>query len=766
MSGTKYTPFPKRILSEKKKKGAYTLAWGEAILASYEGSTNAYINSNLRDKFKLFKQYATGNQPESLYKDHFSLERENKSGSRKGVTKLNFNIVPYGPRFLDVTISLLSEVSNRTNVVFLDDSSSDEKKKLKNTLKAKGELQEFIKDVNDSRGVETTESSEFIPGSKKELDAYETEGGIKLDLEDALEKGIQYVLDYDVKWGKRISGDLKADLFTLGVGGVRDYIDPVTNTIKIRKEDMDNFVIDGSREYDFSDAQFAGTIRELTVLDVYNGYKKTMGKTLTEAEIIAIAEGSTISTTDQNIDLDDSWYDAPMKQSLQRYMPTRVKVLDFIYKSVDIIEGPTKKGKKVTIKSSIVKKSELKKGTIKWDGTRYYKLVDKVSTKIEAEVWRRGKLIIGTEITYDFGLVENQVRDEALRPISPVHISRTRTNSIISKIIPNLDALQIDMMHIQNRKANMRGYGLAISIEALTNIKIGTKDYDAKEILKLQKLEGTLLYKQQASGLGASGKYSGSPIQEIQGGMGPAYDQLMNDITFNVQQIQMTTGLNEVALAQNPNPEVTATQAGIALKGSNNAISNIYDAYKNIKEEVAYSIGLRLQYLANKFPNHPVYTKVIGKKLWKILGDSDKKVLARNEVKIIDGPSEAQINEINKNISIALQQQTIDLHDSFLLTAMVDEGKPLRLISGILKSKIEKVKSEAQEAAQANQQAQQEFSKEMEEFKKEFEAFKMDMEYKKDSKLLHEKAEEERKTNEANDIVEKREFGGPIRNNS
>jgi len=760
---TEFIPFPKRVLPEEQKTEKYTLAWGSAIWGAYTGSANPYLNSELNAKYLLFQKYAAGDQPEDIYKDEHALEKDNISGQRKGTNNLNYKIFAYAPRFKDTTIAMLSETTNRTNVVFLDDLSSEEKLNEKYKMQANGMLNDFVKEVDAARGMETPQD-EYLPKTKKEIDIFELNGGIKLPLELALEQGIDYVMNYDVKWGTKISGDIKEDLFTIPISGVVDYLDPKTNTIKIRKINPNNTVIDGSLEYDFADAQYFGEVRSLTVLDVYKDYKATMGKELSEDEIRTIAEKGHSDVNRDNVAYDSEWVDVPKNKNIEEFMPYRVQVLDFIYLSVDIIKSPHKKVKKIEISKNKVRDAELKSGKIVKEGDKYYKSVGK-QKKIEVEVWRRGKMIIDSGIVYDFGLVYDQIRDENMKPIKPFHVRRLRSKSIIDKITPNLDALQFDMLKLQELKANAAGNGLLIDMDALSNIKIGAEKFDAKKLIKLRKLTGNMLFKRSKAG-NPMDKFQGAPITELKGGIGPLFNETLADINFHIGQIQMTTGLNEVAMAQDPNPEVTLGQSQIAMSGASNAIENIRDAYTNIKESVSYSVAVRLQNIAKKDKNHPVYKSVMGKSLWKALGDSKYKSIAKSEIKIIDNPNREQVANLYQQIMMALQQQTIQLQDSFYLTAMLDEGKPLKLISLILESKMERNREKAAAAANANAQQNQQAQEQMQNLKLQFEEMKVKMELMADEELQKQKYDLIQRNQKSDDLMEKEVFGEPHINNT
>lgn len=718
---TEYKQFPDRILPASEKGDDYTKSWGEAIYAYYKGAGNRFISNDTAENFKLLRKYGEGRQPEETYKDAFALERNNKSDERKGLNNLNFKIESPAPRILDAVTEILTEKKTRLNVVFLDELSSEEKRNEKYRIQAMAETEPFVNEIDKARGVETPKE-DFLPNTKEELDMFEINGGIKLPFEIALEQGLDFVFNYDIKWDNMIADNIYQNLEKIGVAGTMDYFDAKTNTIRVRTVDPVNIIIDGSKEYDYSTSQFFGELKDVTIFDVCKTYKRTTGKEISEDEVRLMAANGTEVISSENYNT--NWYTSPTEGNLDKFMPYRVKELDFFYLSVDIVDLlERKKTVKHEINPDRVKQHEIDSGKIVLDNGKYYKKVSKKKKKIELEVWRRGKMIIDSGVVYDYGLAYDQIRDENMKPIKPFHLIRLRSKSIIAKITTHLDALQMNSLRMQNLKAKIKSANIAIDIDSLSNIKMGGQDYSEKQVLRLWDLGAPLLYKSTKGG-NPYDSLKGLPIQELRGGMGEAYSQLRSDSEHHYQQIQITTGLNEVALASNPNPEVTLGQSEIAMNGAKNAIMNIHKAVKIIKESTAYSVAVRLQGLAKKEKNHSLYKDVMGKTLWKALGSAKEKSIAKNEIRVIDDPSKEEINTILESINLSIQAGTLEAQDMLYAKSMIIEGKPLKLIVLILENRSKQRKDDAEKNALANSQQNQQAQESMQAQKLEAEAAK------------------------------------------
>jgi len=712
-----FAPFPNRILAANKKGKDYTLLVAKAIKYAYDSNISS-ICSRDSSNFADDKLYAEARQSEERYKDHFSLERDNKTGKRKGLGNLDYRIVPIAPNFMNVCVALLSDKTNRTNVVFLNDLFDDKRNDIKLGMQSDIENAGFYDTINNARGVKTPRDKN-LPENVRDLDVLEQVGGIKLPQETALEMGIDYVFNYVMQWEKKTSAPIKRDLLSSGFSLVVDTVNPVTGMIEVRKPNIENVIMDGSATNDFKDMQYFGEVRKMTVLEVYNQVKATTKIKITENDLKELALSSNESyrkTYSENV------FDVPTDSNLHGLLPTRIDVLDFVYKSVDIIDAPTKKGKKVRITGK-VKKSEIKSGKIKQDEDGYYKVINKKSNKLEVTTWRRGKWVIDSKIVFDYGLVYEQVRNNDFEPLSNVHAFRISGKAFIPTIKSNIDAIQFDLLKIQSLKNEATGYGLAINYDGLANLKLGGDDYDVKKLISMYKLKNVLLYKPKKSS-NPNDKTAGTPIQEIQGGIGNFYNELLSDIQFNFHQMQINTGMNDVVTAQNPNPETTFGQAQQAVSASNNSIAYLYNAYKTIKESVAYSIAIRLQNLAKKGEGKQ-YSEVLGEDLWKVLKKGDS--IRRDGIKIMDNPSKDEIQMLFANMQ-RLAPNTLTVYDRFLIESMTKEGKPLRAISAIMEGKIKKREEEASKnnemMMQKNAEQQQTIQQQGLQAEKEKEVFK------------------------------------------
>lgn len=711
LENLKLTPFPKRTLpAEMKETKEYNIKIGNAILSYFKEGYNPALNLSRVAEMEELEKWATGNHDMKQFKKQFSLTSD--KGRFRGLSDLSFEPVMYAPKVVNSITEILNQRGTELNISFTDQTSVEEKRNKKAKIWIESQESDFINKINESAGLQA-EQSQFNPSSKEELDLYEKEGGIKLDFEVAYEEALKYVFNFDNQWHKYISPRIKEQLITWSVSGIYTFIDPITRKISFRLINPKNIVIDHSSFYDYRDSKIFGEIITMSLMDVITAVRNTTGERLDEEKIRQFVKTESTNFSNSvtgNYDIGD-WYDSP-KFTTQTLNCNNVQVLDFVYLSEDIIESPVKNKTRVDIAPHLVTKRELRNGRVMQDSTGYYRMVDESESKpLYIRVWRRGKIVIGSEdIVFDYGLCYDQTKDIDGDPIRPFFVRRLPTESLIKSIIPNIRQIQTAFLKVQSELLRGHGKTLTIDMNALQAVTLGNHKYEPRDLIKVFRLDNVAIWRSNTSGLPGQPN-GGLPINELEGGIGVFLSELMAIIDFNIRMIQENTGLNSVALAGNPNPEVTFGQSQIALGGANNAIASIYNAYKDIKEWAAYSTVMFLQKISKEEPDS-IYKDMLGKQVWGLIkGVKDMRNVG---FKIDEMPTADEMAYTNDAINVALAggkngNAGITIYEAIELRKMMKEGKSLSLIALMLKNKIEAREKQAQEYASASlaQQGQQ-----------------------------------------------------------
>jgi hypothetical protein len=193
--------------------------------------------------------------------------------------------------------------------------------------------------------------------------------------------------------------------------------------------------------------------------------------------------------------------------------------------------------------------------------------------------------------------------------------------------------------------------------------------------------------------------------------MGSLFNELLMLIDFNLRMIQDNTGLSDIALAQRPNAEMGLGLNQMSLAASENIISNISYAYKNIKEKAAYVTALHLLQMAKHNPKHKYYTNSIGSSNWKELSTTAVFDIKSIGVKLSYMPTQDEIGYMIQLIERGMQtgrngEPSITGDEAFTLFSMIKEGKPLSYINYVLRKYREQREQKSQERNMQNIQAQ------------------------------------------------------------
>lgn len=715
MSDKKRNVFPNRTLPREYKDDIYTLAFAKAMFDYYNDGVNKYVNKSTASEFKELENYASGNQSDEYYRTLYSMDTDKKTGKRRGLKPLKWDIIPFAPMVINVVTEILNKRGAELNVSFLDQVSSFDKKLKKAEIWFDNNDGKFFNQQLQQLGLDPKEP-EVRVDSKQQLDLYEAEGGIKLNYEIAYEEFLNYVFNYDIKWKDYMSPKLKENLQVWGCAGAMMFVDPVTGKINTRDLDMKNVILMNSRYYDYHDSEFIGEITPVSILNIVKGIKNTTGKIISEEKLESLvsAASGVISAYDINPNMDKiystDWYSSP-KYGSAALSDMHLPVLDFMYLSEDIVKSPTKPKVRVEIPKDKVRKNEVSSGKLIQEGDKYYKEVEpEQADDLYIRVWRKGKWVINTDLVYDYGLVYDQTEDKDGDPVRPFFVYRVPGNSLMKIIKPNLDQLQLAHMELQAELLKGHGKTLSIDVDSLVDIVMGGEEFSPKDLLKIYKLDNLMLHRKTKAGLPNQQSGNQDPIVEHEGGIGIYLQELMSIIAYHIKMIQTNTGLNDIALAGNPNPETTLGQSEIALGGANNSIANIYNAYRVIKEGCAFSTLMLGQQKA-KNDELGIYKDMLGKPTWDSIIEATKRDLRNVAITVRELPNQDEIQRIDQMIQIALTggkngNAAITPDEAMQLYKMIKEGTSLSLVTLILQSKRQAREQQQQQYAQQTMEQQ------------------------------------------------------------
>ena len=249
--------------------------------------------------------------------------------------------------------------------------------------------------------------------------------------------------------------------------------------------------------------------------------------------------------------------------------------------------------------------------------------------------------------------------------------------------------------------------GIAIEFTSLQNMTLGAGKLQPLELLKIRQQTGNLIYK-ATTHKGIPNTPSGwKPIQELQGGIGSQLMEFIKVFEFNINAIRELTGINQIADASTPNPEISVGGSEIALAATNNALRPIYSGYLSLKEQTAKNISLRLQLLIKHDKEaYTGYMPVIGTVGVQVISVGADTVDADYFIKYEAKPTEKRKENIKQAAITAMSPDRdgiigIELPDFLMIERLLESGS-LKYAEAFLNYKSKKNKERQQKLQREN----------------------------------------------------------------
>jgi hypothetical protein len=758
--------FPSDWIDPKEKaKPKYAIDY---IKAAYEQYTKGQcsVSPSRRNDFIENRMYAEGNQSTEKYKNFVKAGTDDK-GKSYSYMNVDWSIVSTIPRVRDTVLGYFEKLDHDVLATAIDKNSDDERNKAKYTLWAQKLLQPLFQEaqLKMQMGME----DEPLFETMQELEMF-MQMSFKLQTEIAIKQGLDFAF-YTNDW-REIAKRVREDLFDLGIAATREYTTK-DGKLKIRYVDPVNMILRKTRDNRCLESNYIGEVIEMTLGDLVS----QAGDQFTKEDYIKIArayDGKDGNPPMAHNDFVDTGSDFFREGGMFSSRDFKIKVVDLCWFTVDEMVWEEKEnaaGEKLTYKKPYdynVSKTEYitkeKNGR-----TIYYKSKGGKLEEVSKEVYQQGKSrkdravkksackmvyggkwIVNTDFVFDYGKTFDMPRKKsALSETNlPYHVYRLADKSILERMIPFADGMQTSWMKIQNAKARARPKGIQIEIDALENMSIGGKEFTPLQALAVYDATGNLIYK----GTGVQGDPTRhSPVQELNGGMGNEYRELIGDLNFNIEMLYQVSGISEIFSAASPNPNVPVGSQKIAVSSTMNALQPMLSAYQSIYERTAQSVALRLQILAKFGVEIKGYTRALGESVWKTIELGSDITLPEYGIKIEMRPTSEQREKFEMAALQAMNtrdesgQGQITYADYLFVMRMLDGGN-VKFAEAVLAQRISKRAAEKQQKAmemiQANSQAQQESAMAAEQARQQ--TLQMAHELKMQELMV--KGEEERKT--------------------
>ena len=570
--------FPSTLVpSEEKEKKEYGLKYAKSMYAEWTGK-NDTLSNRRRSRFQKSKRYRNGNQDSNQYLDRLGINGD------KSWININKAILPIIPKFVDVIVDGMMGVDYEVKVEALDDSAVSDRNKFRKKLIDKISKRDFIKDFANKKGL----SNEEVP-NPPEVDGHILETieeaelymsmTFKQAIEIATEMGIKYV--FELNQYEEIKRQLIEDLIVCDIAATRTNLDPY-NGVVIRRVDPENLVYSYTTMPDFRNIQHVGEIVVKTIAQLKREYPDS-GFSESDWEELSKSAGKNNNP--------DKWsqtefYNSSVNSYRYVYDSFQVTCLDFEFMSTDKVTYEKKATKYGTFQT-YKRKSDYNPPK----NSKHKR--EKISQKIK-NVYG-GLWVLGTnKFMFGYGKKENMNRPNnnladarlSFRIYSP-NIYRQNNKSMVERMIPIADAMQLNHLKVQQLVAKARPSGLLIDIDGLTDINLdgGEEAWSPLELIKVYDQTGDMFYQRK----GEEGESSGQPpFRELVNGVSiQGIQSLITTYNFYLSQLRDVSGVNEARDASQPSSEALVGVQKLALAASNNATKFIQNGWVNITKGTA-----------------------------------------------------------------------------------------------------------------------------------------------------------------------------------
>ena len=634
--------------NEEKAAKEYGLEYFRTMYYEWHNNGDIYFR-DLKMRYNRNRSYAEGNQDVGKYKDLLDVAGDS--------SYLNIDWTPVSvvPKFVDVIVNGMVNQEYDIKAKTIDPVAANERLEKKKELYANMLTKDFLNELEDETGLPLSPKG-FVAENSEEIDMFMALN-YKQNVEIALEKAIEYTLDindYD-----EVKRYMIRDLVVLGLCAAKTEISK-TEGVKIRHVDPANLITSFSAKPDYKNIRHAGEVYSMTIADL----KQQAGDEFSEEDYIKIAKEYAGKNNN------------PLNYGTQAYYEDGNEIYDYDKFSVNILDAEF-----ITSHSLNYEKKENKHGGYSVNKKpSNYKKPKKSKTKREdigstVKVIYKGKYIVGTDYIFNYGMMQDMPRPKS--NLSETRLSyiiyqpnlyKMKSRSLVDRMIPFADQIQLAHLKIQHVLAKARPKGAAFEIGSLENVSKGDGGtFTPMELQEIYDQTGNIYYRR----IDDEGQMTGAmPIQELENGIGRDFGTLIGVYNHNIQMIRDVTGVNEARDASKPSSEALVGVQKLSLLASNNATRDINDAYLNDTRRISQSITIRMQDLVNFKGLHKMYTNVIGDTSMHSIDMMKKLSIHEFGITLDVAPSEEEKQMMEQNIQVSLAQKELRLEDAIMIRSI------------------------------------------------------------------------------------------------
>ena len=667
--------YPSPYVSPKQKeKKEYGLAYFKRMYYDWKDNSEINIDSR-RALYTKARSYAQGAQDTRKYKDLLDVEGD--------TSYLNLDWTPVNiiPKFVDLVLNDFNNQEYEVKANAIDSVAETEREHFKNSLFAKMLTAPNMEAMSKTLGRDLNHKG-YVPHNQEELDIYMAVS-YKQASEIAMENGIKFVMEHNNYDG--IKKSILRDLIVCGLGASKVSFDPNVG-VKIKYVDPANLITSFTNNENYSDIQHAGEVYSMTISEL----KRIAGDQLSETDYEAIA--SQFAGKNQNESIVSNYESYVNEENYEYYYDKfRITVLDAEFISVNELKYEKKKN---SYGGYTVRKKEFKYKKPK--KSKFERELIKTSIKVVySGIW-----ICDTDYLVNYGMAKNMVRKKSNLTETKLSyviyapgIYKMHNKSLVERMIPFADQIQLAHLKLQQVMAKARPKGAAFELGSLENVSKGDGGtFTPMDLQEIYDQTGNIYYRS----LNDEGiQTSAVPIQELQNGIGQDMERLVSIYQHNLQMIRDVTGVNEAREGAKPSSDALVGVQKLQLMASNNATKSINDGYLSITKRLSECVCLRLQDMYKNKSKYKSYENALGKASMGMLTASKDISLHEYGVLLEVGPNEEEKLAMEANIQQSIAQKELRLEDAIFIRNI----KNVKLANQVLMHRRKKYQEEEQRKA-------------------------------------------------------------------
>jgi hypothetical protein len=589
---SKVGSFPSDLApAEEKKTREYGLQYAKAIYSNWAGAEDFRRKRRIQD-FEEARRYRNGTQSVTKYLDMADINGDNSW------VNLNIKPLPIVSKFVDLIVGGFMNIDYKIVSKAVDKQSVSHKESVKTEIVKRVINKDFYKEIYEAMGMQNPMETDF--NSIDEVELF-MDMSFKEAVEIAAELCIEGVFNLNDK--EEVKRQLLEDLVTCGIAGTHVSLDPNYGA-KIRAVDPENLIYSNSQRGDFKDIKYAGELVATTIAEL----RRISG--LPEEILEKIAHSVAGKNGNPERFRREAMLATNTANNFYEYDDFTVTYMSFAFKTTNSLtyeKKPNKFG-----------------GFFMNKKASNYQIPEKYNHERQLlrenyEVVYTGCWVVQTDYIFDYGLMNNQLRKngslkktELPYKIYALNFYKMGMRSLVQRMIPHADEMQIAHLKLQQFMLKSRPPGLAIEVGALSSISLdgGDGEMTPADQIRLFDQTGNMVWKLLDDSGFANGR---PPFEELKNGVNiESFRALIEVYNTNLQQMRDVTGVNEYRDGSGADSNTLVGVQKMAIAASNNATKNIYEAYVHIIKRTAEDVILAIQDLVRYGDGIDRYEGVFG----------------------------------------------------------------------------------------------------------------------------------------------------------